>query len=150
MNTSVIVWLSLMILFLVVEGVTVGLISLWFAGGALAALLAALLGGPGWLQCTCFVLVSAGLLLGLRPWVRKYMNPKKTATNADAIIGTQGYVMTAIDNVAASGQVKLGGMEWTARSTSGAPIPAGTLVRVDRIEGVKVFVTPAPEPANVR
>ena len=149
MNTSVIVWLLLMILFLVVEGVTVGLFSLWFAGGALAALLAALMGGPGWLQCTLFALVSAALLLGLRPWIRKYMNPGKTATNADAIIGTQGYVIAAIDNVAASGQVKLGGMEWTARSTSGQPIPVGTVVKVDRIEGVKAYVSPAAVPEKV-
>lgn len=150
MNTSVIVWLALMIFFLVVEALTVGVISLWFAGGSLAALLSALAGGPGWLQCTLFIVVSGVLLLGLRPWVRKYMNPRKSATNADAIIGTQGYVIKAIDNVAASGQVKLGGMEWTARSSSGRPIPEGTLIRVDRIEGVKVFVTPAPEPANVK
>ena len=77
------------------------------------------------------------------------MKPKITATNVDSMVGTQGYVTEDIDNVAAHGHVKLGGMEWTARSTTGDPIGKDTLVRVDRIEGVKAFVTPVEVPVKV-
>ena len=125
------------------------MVSLWFAVSALVALLVALLGGPGWLQGTLFLAISAVLLALLRPIVRRYISPRITATNVDSVIGSTGLVTAAIDNVSAAGQVKLGAMEWTARSTSGQPIPVGTLVKVDRIEGVKAFVSPAEVPANV-
>ena len=149
MNLAAIVWLVLMVVFLAAEASTVSMVSLWFAAGALIALLTALAGGPAWLQTLLFLAVSAGLLLALRPLVKKYLSPKLTATNVDSVVGSTGLVTAAIDNVAAVGQVKLGAMEWTARSTSGQPIPAGTLVKVDRIEGVKAFVSPAEVPANV-
>lgn len=149
MNWASYLWLGLTVLFLVVEASTVMLVSLWFAAGALGALLVSLLGGHLWLQLGVFLAVSAGMLLALRPMVRKYLNPKLTRTNVDSVIGTTGLVTAAIDNVAASGQVKLGAMYWTARSTDGSPIPQGTLVRADRIEGVKVFVTPVRETSNV-
>lgn len=149
MNMAAIVWLVLMVVFLEAEASTVSMVSLWFAAGALIALLTALAGGPAWLQTLLFLAVSAGLLLALRPLVKKYLSPKLTATNVDSVVGSTGLVTAAIDNVSAVGQVKLGAMEWTARSTSGQPIPAGTLVKVDRIEGVKAFVSPAEVPANV-
>lgn len=149
MNMAAIVWLVLMVVFLAAEASTVSMVSLWFAAGALIALLTALAGGPAWLQTLLFLAVSAGLLLALRPLVEKYLSPKLTATNVDSVVGSTGLVTAAIDNVSAVGQVKLGAMEWTARSTSGQPIPAGTLVKVDRIEGVKAFVSPAEVPANV-
>ena len=149
MNLSVILWLILMVVFLGVEAGTVTLVSLWFAAGALAALLTALAHGPVWRQALLFVVVSAGLLLALRPLVKKYLAPKLTPTNVDSVVGATGLVTTAIDNVSAVGQVKLGAMEWTARSTSGQPIPAGTRVKVDRIEGVKAYVSPAEIPASV-
>ncbi len=149
MNFAAIVWLVLMVVFLAAEASTVSMVSLWFAAGALVALLTALAGGPAWLQTLLFLAVSAGLLLALRPLAKKYLSPKLTATNVDSVVGSTGLVTAAIDNVSAVGQVKLGAMEWTARSTSGQPIPAGTLVKVDRIEGVKAFVSPAEVPANV-
>ena len=149
MNLAAIVWLALMAAFLMAEASTVSMVSLWFAAGSLIALLTALAGGPAWLQTVLFLAVSAGLLLALRPLVKKYLAPKVTATNVDSIVGSTGLVTAAIDNVSASGQVKLGAMEWTARSTSGQPIPVGTLVKVDKIEGVKAFVSPAEVPANV-
>ena len=149
MNIAAIVWLVLMVVFLAAEASTVSMVSLWFAAGALIALLTALAGGPAWLQTLLFLAVSAGLLLALRPLVKKNLSPKLTATNVDSVVGSTGLVTAAIDNVSAVGQVKLGAMEWTARSTSGQPIPAGTLVKVDRIEGVKAFVSPAEVPANV-
>lgn len=138
-----IVWLVLMIVFLMVESQTVTMVSLWFGAGALAALIAALCGAELWLQIVLFFAVSIVLLAALRPLARKYFTPKITKTNVDSVIGMQGLVTADINNVTAQGQVKLGAMEWTARSTSGEPIKAGTLVKVDKVEGVKAFVTPA-------
>lgn len=149
MKWAAIVWLLLLVVFLAAEAATVSMVSLWFAVSALVALLVALLGGPGWLQGTLFLVISAVLLALLRPLVKRYVTPRITATNVDSVIGSTGLVTTAIDNVSAVGQVKLGAMEWTARSTSGQPIPVGTLVKVDKIEGVKAFVSPAEVPANV-
>lgn len=149
MNWAAIIWLVLMLVFLAAEAATVTMVSLWFAGGALTAMVVSLLGGPIWLQILVCLAVSAALLALLRPLVRKFLTPKLTRTNVDSIIGSKGYVTIAIDNVAAEGQVKLGSMVWTARSTPGDPISEGTLVKVDRIEGVKVFVSPAEVTANV-
>ena len=143
MNLSAIIWLILMIIFLITEAATVVLTSLWFAAGALAAMVASLLGAPLWLQILLFLAVSAVLLSFLRPMVSKHLTPRLAKTNVDAIVGSQGYVLSDIDNISATGKVKLGAMEWTARSTGGDPIPAGTLVQVDKVEGVKVFVSPA-------
>jgi len=142
MNWAAIVWLVLTVVFLIAEAATVTVISLWFAAGALSAMTAALLGGGIWLQTGVFLAVSAIALTALRPLVRKYLTPKLTATNVDSVIGSVGIVTAAIDNIQAVGTIKLGAMEWTARSTSGEQIPAGTRVKVDRIEGVKAFVTP--------
>jgi membrane protein implicated in regulation of membrane protease activity len=139
---NAIFWLALMVIFLIVEASTVVMISLWFAVGSLAALVVAVTGGPVGLQVATALVVSGALLAALRPMVRKHFTPKLQRTNVDAIIGSQGYVTADIDNVAATGSVKLGAMEWTARSTTGVPVPKGTLVKVDRIEGVKAFVTP--------
>lgn len=149
MNWAAVIWLVLMVLFLLAEACTVTLVSTWFAVGALAALLISLLHAPVWIQVTMFILVSAISLSALRPLVRKYIQPKLTKTNVDAVVGTTGLVTVAIDNISAVGQVKLGAMYWTARSTTGAVIDEGTLIRVDRIEGVKVFVSPLPVPENV-
>ena len=150
MNLVAWIWLGLVILFLIVEAACpIHLVSLWFAAGSLVALAVCYLHGPLWLQITAFLAVSCVLLAALWPLTKKFLNPGHTATNVDSVIGSVGYVTAAIDNISATGQVKLGGMEWTARSTSGAPLAEGILVRVDRIEGVKVFVSPAEVPANV-
>ena len=150
MNWAAIVWFGAMLLFLVIEANTVTIVSAWFAGGALAALVASLLGGPMWLQVLLFFAVSIVLLAALRPLVKKHFIPKLEKTNVDAVVGTTGTVLSPIDNIQATGQVKLGGMEWTARSTSGEPITEGTIVKVDRIEGVKAFVTPVEVTAEVK
>ena len=141
MNT--LIWLGLVVAFLAVEAATVTMVSLWFSGGALAALAVCALGAGLVWQVITFLVVSAGLLALLRPLARKHFTPKLTKTNVDSIIGMEGYVTGDIDNVSATGTVKLGAMEWTARSTSGEKISTGTLVKVDKIEGVKAFVTPA-------
>ena len=144
-----IVWLVALLVFLFVEAQSVAMVSLWFAAGALAALIAAMCGAELWLQVLLFFGVSIILLASLRPLARKYFTPKITKTNVDSIIGTQGLVTAYIDNIVATGQVKLNGMEWSARSSSGEAIPEGTLVKVDKIEGVKVFVTPVQVDAPV-
>ena len=149
MKFAAFVWLGLMILFLIAEGATVSLVSLWFAAGAVVAMFAALLGAGAWLQTGLFLVVSGALLLMLRPIVRRYLVPKITPTNVDSLVDATGLVTESIDNVTASGQVKLGAMEWTARSTTGENIPQGTLIRVDRIEGVKVYVTPVNVPEKI-
>ena len=149
MNWFAIIWLVLMVVFLIVEAATVTLASIWFAGGALVALIVSLLGLEVWVQISAFLLISAALLAALRPLAKKYLTPKVTATNIDAVIGSTGLVTEAVENLNATGQVKLGAMYWTARSTTGEAIPIGTKVRVDRIEGVKVFVTPAEVPETV-
>lgn len=149
MNWAAIIWLGLTVAFLIAEAATVTVISLWFAAGALAAMAMALVGGAVWMQALTFLVVSAAALTALRPLVRKYLTPKLTATNIDSIIGSIGIVTAPIDNIGATGQVKLNGMEWTARSTSGEAIETGRKVRVDKIEGVKVFVSPVEIPASV-
>lgn len=143
MDLVAIVWMGLLLLFLVVEAACpVHLVSIWFAAGSLVALIVYMLGGPMWLQITLFLLVSCLLLVSLWPLSKNFLTPKLAATNIDSVIGSTGLVTVAVDNVKAEGQAKLGAMVWTARSTTGAVIPAGTMVKVDRIEGVKVFVTP--------
>lgn len=141
MDWIVWIWLALAILFLIVEGTTVSLVSIWFAAGAFAAVAVTLLGGELWLQILVFLAVAAVTLACLRPLFRRFIKPKVVATNADAVIGSTGYVTEDIDNLTAQGQVKLGGMYWTARSTEGLRISTGTKITVDKIEGVKVYVT---------
>ena len=142
MNWAAIVWLALLVLFFIVEASTVTVVSVWFAAGAFVSLIASLLGAPTWLQIVLFFVVSIALLFALRPVTKKYFTPRLTKTNVDSVIGSVGIVTAAIDNIEAVGTIKLGAMEWTARSTSGEQIPVGTRVKVDRIEGVKAFVTP--------
>ena len=150
MELLAILWLGLTVIFLIVEAACpIHLVSLWFAAGSLAALGVWALGGALWLQITVFLAVSCALLAMLWPLTRKFLNPHLTTTNIDSVIGSEGLVTAYVDNLTAAGQVKLGAMEWTARSTSGDPIPVGTRVKVDRIEGVKVFVTPVEVSAIV-
>ena len=136
------VWFGLLVAFIVVEAATVSMVSAWFAIGALAALITELTGAPLGFQVTAFVVVSAVTLAMLRPMAKKHFNPKITRTNVDALAGKTCLCVTAIDNLASQGQVKIGDVEWSARSTTGEPIPAGAQVKIDRVEGVKVYVTP--------
>ena len=140
-GSPIFLWLALFVVFLIVEAGTVALVSIWFALGALAALVSCVLGAEMWLQITVFLVVSLVLLALL--WKRVRSKLTTTKTNVDSVIGAEGYVTEAIDNLSYTGRVKLGGITWAARSTSGAGIPVGTLVKVERIEGVKVFVSPA-------
>ena len=140
-GSPIFLWLALFVVFLIVEAGTVALVSIWFALGALAALVSCALGAEMWLQITVFLVVSLVLLALL--WKRVRSKLTTTKTNVDSVIGAEGYVTETMDNLSNTGRVKLGGITWAARSTSGAGIPVGTLVKVERIEGVKVFVSPA-------
>lgn len=133
-------WIVAAVFFLVVEGITVGLTSVWFALGALAAMVCALLDAPVWLQIVVFILVSGVSLYFTRPIVKKYVNGKVQPTNADKIIGTECRVTETIDNISGTGAVYVDGKTWTARSENDEIIPQGELVTTVRIEGVKVIV----------
>ena len=135
-------WFALMIAFIAVEAATVSMVSAWFAIGSLLALVTDLLGGDPWLQVVVFLVASAIALALLRPIAKKHFNPRITRTNVDALAGKTCLCVNTIDNLAGTGQVKLGDVEWSARSTDGQPIEAGTQVKIDRVEGVKVYVTP--------
>ena len=141
------IWLAAAVLFGALEAATVSLVSIWFMGGALAALLASLLGASLGVQIAVFLTVSAALLLGLRPFAAKYAAPKKNRLNTDRILGAEAVVTEEIRNLEGTGAVKVLGAEWSARSASGESIPKGTVVKILRIEGVKVFVEPAAVPA---
>ena len=110
------VWVVLMIGFLIVEGVAPGLVSIWFALGALAALISALLGAQVWLQALWFVLVSVLALVATRPLAKKYVNSRTQATNADMLIGQECIVTETIDKLRGTGAVSVAGKVWTART----------------------------------
>ncbi|MCC8100535.1 MAG: NfeD family protein [Clostridiales bacterium] len=140
---DMVIWLVLLVAFSAAEAVTVGLVSLWFALGSLCALLLSLFIENIWAEIGVFLLVSIATLLLLRPLVDRYFSAKDMKrTNLDLIVGSDGVVLEAIDNLFATGQVKVRGQVWSARSQSGEPIPTGTVITVLRIEGVKVFVQP--------
>ena len=149
MTVEQILWLGAFVVFLAIETGTLGLVSIWFAVGALGALLVAWLGGLFWIQVVVFLVLSSVALACLRPLVKKYIAPKIKATNADSLIGMETLITGDVDNIQAKGELLLGGVPWCARSTSGDPIPAGTLVRIDRIEGVRLYVTPVEVKAEV-
>ncbi|MBQ0133624.1 MAG: NfeD family protein [Clostridiales bacterium] len=140
MNLYVWFWLAALVAFLVVEAQTFALTSVWFALGALAAALCALLKGPFWLQLLWFLGVSVLALCATRTFVKKYVNPRRQPTNADRSIGRCGVVTVTVDNLRSSGEVKLDGRIWSARSLSGEPIEEGSVVIVREIRGVKLFV----------
>ena len=136
-------WLALVILFGIAEAATLGLTSIWFALGALGAMVVAIFDGPLLLQIAVFVVVSAVTVWLTRGWGQKRFNEGREPTNADRILGQRCQVLEDIDNDRASGVVKADGKIWTARSVTGAVIPAGSTATVRSIEGVKVYVTPA-------
>ena len=144
-----ILWLGLMVLFGILELSTVNLVSIWFVAGSLVAMIAALAGASIWIQIS-LCLVTAGLLLAcLQPFVRKFVTPKKTATNADMVLGREAYLNEAVDNIRGTGTLKLDGKEWTVRSMDQTILPAGTLVKIVKLEGVKLYVTPVQTTAAV-
>lgn len=133
-------WLAAVIALCAGEAATVGLVCIWFAIGALAAFLAACVGCHFWVQLIIFAAVSAVALALIRPAAARYFHTKRSPTNADRVVDQTALVTETVDNEAGAGQINVMGQIWTARSELGVVIPAGTQVRVKRIEGVKVFV----------
>ena len=136
------IWIAAMVIFGVVEAITVGLTSIWFVVGSVAGLIAAICGGPIWLQLALFFVVSIVCLAATRPLVKKLLRKDVTATNADRVLGQTARVTENIDNAVPTGAVYVGGMTWTARSESGQPIPRNAQVKIVRMEGVRLFVEP--------
>ncbi len=146
----VVFWIIALVVLVVIELATVGLASIWFALGAVAALIAAALSAPFWLQTVLFLAVSLISLVLTRPLAVKWLAGRRAATNFDRVLEMTGVVTEEIDNYAATGTVRVDGKEWTARSEDGRVIPAGSVVRPRYIDGVKLIVTPAapPDPAS--
>ncbi|MCM1266921.1 MAG: NfeD family protein [Bacteroidales bacterium] len=135
------VWLAVLVLLVVIELLTMGLTTIWFAGGALAATLASLLGMPLTVQIVLFLVVSGLLLFFTRPIAVKYFNKDRVRTNAESLVGRQAIVISEIDNLQGIGQVNVGGMEWSARSRDeNITLPVGAVVVVLAIDGVKLIV----------
>ena len=149
MDYMIWVWLGAAVVFGVVEALTAGLVSIWFVAGSAAALIGAFLGAGLGVQVALFVVVSAAALAVTRPLVRRYMAGKAVPTNLDRVLGDSGKVMETIDNENSSGAVYVDGKTWTARSADGSVIPAGTVVEILRMEGVKLFVKKLEEKVEV-
>ena len=136
-----IIWLIVLVVCLVAEIATLGLTSIWFAGGALLAMLIAMIGGPLWLQVLVFLVASIVLLICTRPIAAKYFNKNREKTNVNSKIGKQAIVTVTIDNLKGEGQIVTEGMEWTARSLDSTIIEEGSVVTIEKIEGVKAVVS---------
>ena len=134
-------WLVVLVVLVIIELLTMGLTTVWFAGGAFIAAIAALFHAPVVLQVILFLLVSAILLFFTRPLAVKYFNKDRVSTNAESLVGRQAIVISEIDNLQGIGQVNVGGMEWSARTkTDGVKLPVGTVATVLAINGVKLIV----------
>lgn len=143
------IWIIAVVVFLVLEAITSGLVTIWFAVGALAALLASMFGAPLWLQLIWFFAISIAAFAVTRPLAKKYLNSKTQPTNADMLIGKECIVTETIDNIAGTGAASVGGKVWTARCSEEHVIPAGAHATVLRIEGVKLIVNPVRETADI-
>ena len=140
METTSICWLAVFVLLIVIELATMGLTTIWFAGGAVAGFIASMLGANVVIQAVVFFVVSIVLLIFTRPFAVRYINSNKTKTNIDGLIGQEALVLEEINNIRETGCARLEGKEWTARSVDDTVIPADTVVIVEWIEGVKLIV----------
>lgn len=140
------VWLGVTILAAVVEAAVPSLVSIWFVPGGIAALAVSLLGGPVWAQCLMFLGVSCLALILTRPLAKRFQQKRKEKTNADMVLDQTAVVTEDIDNVLGTGRATVLGKSWSARSAEpDGKVPKGTVVRVRRIEGVKLIVSPEAE-----
>ena len=133
-------WIMLIVALVVIEAVTVQLVTIWFAVGAVGGLIASAFNLDIWLQVLIFVAVSAITLLATRPLVKRFTKTNKEPTNADRFIGQTAVVSEAIDNIHGKGAVTVGGIEWTARTSDGKTVEKNALVTVEKIEGAKLIV----------
>lgn len=142
-------WLVIMIVLVVIEVITLGLVCIWFAGGALAGALVAVFGGPWWLQLSAFVVVTAVLLIFTKPVAKKYFTDKIQKTNSEDLIGKKVMVTEDVDNVQATGAAVASGLEWTARSVQDeVTFKKGEIALVKSIEGVKLMLVKCEQNAE--
>ncbi len=134
------IWLIIAVVLGVIEAVTVSLISVWFAVGALAAILPAYFGVPLWGQVLVFLAVSAVAFAFTKRFFKDVVKVKKQPTNSDSLIGTDGIVTAEINNLAGEGKVYISGLTWSAKSKNGEKISEGEVVTVNKIEGAKLIV----------
>ncbi|MDD6620444.1 MAG: NfeD family protein [Eubacteriales bacterium] len=139
-NTVYIIWAVAIIVFGIAEAATAQLVSIWFVIGAVAGLISAFCGANFYVQLIVFIAVSVLALVITRPLVKKYIKPKKEHTNADRVLTQDGIVVEEINNTLGKGQVKVDGKLWTARSENGDIIPEGSIVKTEKISGVKLIV----------
>ncbi|SNU04862.1 Membrane protein implicated in regulation of membrane protease activity [Lachnospiraceae bacterium] len=133
-------WVIVAAVALIVEIISLGLTSIWFTGGGIAAALAAYFGAALWLQVVIFIVVSTVLLLIMRPLAKKYLAIGQEKTNTDSLIGRTEKILVTVDNNAGTGKIKLGDVDWRAVSVDGSIIPEGTLVVIEKLEGTKLYV----------
>ena len=139
------IWLIVFVACIVIEIITMGLTTIWFAGGALVAAIGAAVGAPLWLQIVLFIGASLVLLYFTRPIAVKYFNKDRVKTNAESLVGQQAIVISEVDNLQGIGQVTVGGQEWTARTVKeGITLPVGSVVIIRAINGVKLMVEEKP------
>lgn len=150
MSEMVTLWLVVLIVSIGVEVATLGLTSIWFAGGAVVAVIVAAFHGPVWLQILLFFAVSLLLLFFTRPIAVRYFNRDRVRTNVESMIGRQAIVTSEINNLQGIGQVTVGGQEWSARTEAdGMNLQPGTVVDIVAVNGVKLIVKVDPQMAKV-
>lgn len=142
-------WLVVIVVMAVIEIITLGLTTIWFAGGALVAFIASLLGANLVVQFILFCIVSVVLLAFTRPFAVKYVNKDRTKTNVESLIGKEAVVLEEIDNLKAQGHVSLNGMEWTARTADDTVIAVDATVEIIEISGVKLMVKQKEQKNNI-
>ncbi len=140
-----ILWLSVLVFSVVAEAATADLIAIWFFPGALIAMILSLCGAPVAVQLPVFLGTGLVLIFCTRPFCRKFLKEKNSKTNTDMLIGAECLVTEKIDNLHEQGEVKVGGLRWSARAEKDETVPVGALVTVLRIEGVKLIVKPKKE-----
>ena len=135
------IWLIVFVACVAIEIITMGLTTIWFAGGSLAAAIVSAIGAPLWLQLVLFFGVSLLLLYLTRPVAVKYFNKDRVKTNAESLVGQQAIVISEIDNLQGIGQVTVNGQEWSARNVRGDErLSVGSVVFIRAISGVKLMV----------
>jgi membrane protein implicated in regulation of membrane protease activity len=140
MNMWFVIWLVVAAVMIILEMISLGLTSIWFAGGAIVSAIIAYMGGHWTLQLVCFAAVSVILLVFTRPVLAKHMMKTNEKTNVESLIGQNAVVKERIDNLKAEGVVVINGLEWTARSTDDTVIDAGSKVEIVEVKGVKLIV----------
>ncbi len=146
MDRLLILWIAAAVVFAVIEAATAQILTLWFCIGSIGAIIAYALGASLTVQIVVFVAVSLLTLVIARPYLRRFTRTKVQPTNLDMCIGRQALVTERICNPEGTGQAKIRGAVWTARSSDGSVIEPGALVKVLSIEGVKLIVAPDDSP----